>query len=173
VKIRSSIHLGGESFSLNLFSTLQETADHLFLKLAAAVFFHAARPTVETGPAHHALSGQDFWPDLMSVDLTGQVTLWIECGKTTLHKLEKVSKRFRQARVIVLTAEPAQARQQAEEVESEKLKGIHVWSFDYGEFARWKSLAGERNDIIGEAGETAMNLVINDQPFMTELKKIL
>lgn len=173
MKIRSSIHLDGESFSLNLFSTLQETWDHLLLKLAAAVFFHADHPTIETGPTHPALSGQDFWPDLMTVDLTGQVTLWIECGKTTLHKLEKVSKRFRQARVIVLTGDPQQAKHQAEEVETEGLKGIQVWTFDYGEFSRWKSLAGERNDIIGEAGEATMNLVINDQPFMTELKKIL
>jgi uncharacterized protein YaeQ len=173
VKIRSSIHLDGESFELSVFSTLQETLDHLVLKLAASIFFHALHPTIETGATHHALSGQDFWPDLMAADLTGQVTLWIECGKTTLHKLEKVSKRFRQSRLVVLTAEPHQGQQQAEEVQAEGLKGIEVWSFDYGEFARWKGLTTERNDIIGEATENSMNLVINNEPFMTELKKIL
>ncbi len=173
MKIRSTLFLNGQSSTLNLFSTLQETQDHLLLKLAAFIFFSDLLPTVETGAAHPALSGQDFWPDLMTVDLTGQVGLWMECGKTTLHKLEKVSKRFRQARLIVLTAEPHQAKQQAEEVEREELKGIQVWSFAYGEFARWKSLAKERNDIIGEANETSMNLVLNDQTYMTELERIL
>jgi uncharacterized protein YaeQ len=173
VKLRSSIHLNGRSTNLNLFSTLQETADHLVLKLAASLFFFDKNPTIETGATNPALENQDYWPDLMTVDLTNQVTLWIECGKTTLHKLEKVSKRFRQARVLVFTAYPRQAHQQAEDIQEEELRGIEVWSFADGEYDRWKNLVAENNDIIGEASETALNLIINEQPFMTELQRIL
>ena len=173
VKIRSSIHLGDRSFSLPLTPILEETDEHLCLKLAAAVFFHALEPVVISSPQQHpALAGQDFAPDLLAVDLTQQVTLWVECAKTTLHKLDKATKRFRGARIVMLMARPHEAKQMAESLESEGNDRIQVWAFPYGEFDRWKSLVREQNDIIGEATETSMNLVINNEMFMTELQRI-
>ena len=59
---------------------------------------------------HPALAGQDFAPDLITADDTNQVTLWVECGKTTLHKLDKVTKRFREARLWMLMAHPHEAK---------------------------------------------------------------
>jgi hypothetical protein len=173
LKIRSAIHLDGKSGSLQLFPVLQETDDHLLLKLAAAIFFHQKEPLVIHSPQQHpALEGQDFAPDLMTVDLTNQVTLWIQCGKTTLHKLDKVTKRFRDARIWMLMAAPLDAKQMAESLEGEGNKRIEVWCFRWGEFNRWKSLVREQNDIIGEANETSMNLVINNEMFMTELERV-
>src|SRR5689334_8153875 len=103
--------------SLQLHPILQETDDHLRLKLAACVLFHRVEPLVISSPQQHdALAGQDFAPDLMTVDDTHQVTLWIECGKTTLHKLDKSAKRFRAARMVMLMARPHEARQMAESV---------------------------------------------------------
>jgi len=144
------------------------------LKLASFVFFHAKEPVVITSPQQHAaLAGQDFAPDLMSADLTSQVTLWIQCGKTTLHKLDKVTKRFRDARIWMLMAHPHEARQMAESLDSEGIHRIEIWSFRQGEFGRWRELVQEQNDIIGEANETSMNLVINNEMFMTELERSL
>src|SRR5438876_1924613 len=103
MKIRSTLHLDGKVFPLQLFPVLQETDDHLMLKLASFIFFHEKEPVViASSQQHAALAGQDFAPDLMTVDLTNQVTLWIQCGKTTLHKLDKVTKRFREARIWML-----------------------------------------------------------------------
>jgi uncharacterized protein YaeQ len=173
MKIRASIHLGEKSSTIQLFPVLQETNEHLILKLTAAVFFHQQEPIVVTSPQQHsALAGQDFAPDLMAVDLTNQVTLWLECGKTTLHKLDKVSKRFRTARIVMITALPREGEQMAETLRGAGIDRVEVWSFRYGEFDRWRSLIQEQNDIIGEATETSMNLVINGQVFMTELKRV-
>jgi uncharacterized protein YaeQ len=172
VTLRASIHLNGRSAALTLFPVLQETTEHLLLKIAAFLFFFEKNPTIETAATHIALQGQDYWPDLLAADLTGGVTLWVECGKTTLHKLSKVSRRFRDARVIVLTTHPRQGRQQAEEVAREGLRGIEVWSFAEGEFQRWAAAAGEQNDIIGEASETSLNLVINSELYLTDLERI-
>lgn len=173
MKIRSSIHLGGRSFSLPLTPILEETDEHLCLKLAAAVFYHAWEPLVISSPQQHpALAGQDFAPDLMAADLSNRVTLWIECAKTTLHKLEKATKRFRDARIVMLMARPNEAKPMAESLENEGHSRIEVWSFPYGEFDRWKALVQEQNDIIGEATETSMNLVINNEMFMTELERV-
>ncbi|MFA5975291.1 MAG: YaeQ family protein [Elusimicrobiota bacterium] len=172
MKLRATLHLNDQPANLTIFTGLQETWEHLVLKLAASLFFFESHPTIEMGATHPALQGQEYYPDLFNADLTNQPTLWVECGKTTLHKLEKISKRFRQARVIVLTPFPHQARQQAEGIEEEGLR-VSVWSFADGEFERWKNLVQEKNEIIGEASETALNLVINEQSFMTELQKIL
>ena len=173
MKIRSSIHLGDHSFSLHLSPILEETDEHLHLKLAAGVFFHQWQPVVISSPQQHsALAGQDFAPDLLAVDLTQQITLWIECAKTTLHKLDKVTKRFREARIVMLMARPNEAKQMAESLKSQGNDRIEVWSFPYGDFDRWKGLVQEHNDIIGEATGTSMNLVINNEMFMTELTRI-
>lgn len=171
MKIRSSIHLNGDSANLNLFPTIQETVEHLVLKLAGSLFFFGWRPTIETGATHPALQSQEYYPDLMATDEGGQITLWIECGKTTSHKLEKASKRFRQARILVLTPQPLQGEQQAKMVKEENLR-VEVWSFDRGEYDRWLQLVRDRNDIIGESTESTLNLVINAQPYMTQLIRL-
>jgi hypothetical protein len=172
MKIRSSLYLNGQERSLQLFSVLNETADHLALKLAAWIFFVDQEPLLTTSPEHPALQGQDFYPDLLKADLTNQVTLWVECGKTTLHKLGKASRRYREARVIVLTALPHEGRQMAEALDTEGLERVVVWSFEEGAWPRWRGLVQEKNDIIGDATESSMSLVINGQAFMTELTRI-
>jgi len=170
MKIRASLHLGDLSFNVQLFPVLSETDDHLILKLAACVLFHRANPQVINSPQQSpALQGQDFAPDLIHVDITNQVKLWIECDKTTLHKLDKATKRFRVARVIVLTAHPHEAKQMREALDKEGIARVETWSFAEGEFKRWRSLVQDQNDIIGEATETSMNLVINGEMFMTDL----
>jgi len=173
MKIRSTLHLDEKSHTLQLFPVLEETDDHLMLKLAAFVFFHAQEPFIVTSPQQHpALANQDFCPDLMTADYSNQVILWIQCGKTTLHKLAKVTNRYRDARIWMLMARPHEAKQMAETLEDEGNTRIEVWSFMQGEFDRWKSHVKEQNDIIGEATETSMNLVINGEMFMTDLTRI-
>ena len=121
---------------------------------------------------HAALADQDFAPDLMTADLTNQVTLWIQCGKTTMHKLDKVTKRFRDARIWMLMTSPAEAKSMADALEGEGNRRIEVWCFKFGEFSKWKNLVKAQTDIIGEASETSMNLVINNEMFVTDLERL-
>src|SRR3982074_13069 len=114
MKIRANLYINVRSSSLVLFPVLSETAEHLVLKLAAALFFSNCEPIVSPSPQQPALRDQDFVPDLMALNEAGELILWVECGKTIPHTLSKVSKRFRQARVIVLTALPREAQQMAE-----------------------------------------------------------
>lgn len=172
MKIRARVYINGQSRQWVLFPVLSETAEHVVLKLAAALFFSGAAPVVSPGAQHPALRDQEYTPDLMGLNAAGELVLWVECGKTTPHKLTKVSKRFRQARVIVLTALPREGRQMTETLDAEAIERVQVWSFREGEFARWSALVGEANEVIGEASETSLNLVINDQTFLTELEKI-
>lgn len=172
MKIRASLHLGETDRTLQIYPVLQETDDHLRLKLAACVLFHQADPLLISSPQQHdALAGQDFAPDLMTADDTNQVTLWIECGKTTAHKLEKSAKRFRTARMVMLLAHPHEAKAMAEVASDIGQGRIDVWAFKVGEFERWGRLVAEQTDIIGEADERSMNLVVNGEVFVTELER--
>jgi uncharacterized protein YaeQ len=170
--IRASIVLGEHTQQLTLFPVLQETDEHVALKLAAYVLFHALQPSFETSLKHPALEGQDYVPDLMAFDLQNRITLWMECGKTTVNKLSKVRKRYRAARVIVLTTQPREGGQQREELEREGLAGVEIWAFPEGAFRRWQGLIRESNDIIGEAAENSLNLVVNNDVFVTDLQRI-
>src|SRR5882724_1630401 len=172
MKIRASLYINEQSSKLVLFPVLSETVDHLLLKLSSALFFTGSAPIISPSSQHPTLRDQDFVPDVMALNEAGELILWVECGKTTPHKLSKVSKRFRQARVIVLTALPREGQQMSDTLDSESIARVQVWTFKEGEFARWSALVGEANELIGEATETSLNLVLNDQPFMTELQKI-
>lgn len=171
MKIRAALHLGLSSANLVLQSMPGETPERLLLKLAGYVFHFDKDPVVDPSLKHPALLGQEYAPDLLVTDVTGAVSLWVECGKTTLHKLGKVSRRFHHARVIVLTARPHEGRQMAEGVSSEGIDRTEVWSFREGDFERWADLVQEKNEIIGEASETEMNLVLNAETFVTQLEK--
>jgi len=72
----------------------------------------------------------------------------------------------------MLLAHPQEAKQMADSLAADGNDRVEVWSFQPGEFARWKSLVKEHTDIIGEATETSMNLVINNEMFMTDLTRM-
>jgi len=172
MKIRSTVTLGEHSFQSLLVPVMQETDDHLILKLAAQVLFHPSEPIPSPSLQHPALQGQDFVPDLMHVNDHNEITLWIECGKTTPHKIEKVSKRYRQARLVMLTENPREAQQMLKDVREESWNRLECLAFPEGEFSRLRESVSENNQIIGEATETELNLVINDQLFVCDLQKI-
>lgn len=169
--VRASLHLNNQSANLVLYPGLNETDDHLRLKLAAFILYFDSQPSVEMGATHVALCGQEFWPDLLAADFSGAVTLWVECGRTTRHKLSKVRKRFRDARLVVITPTLLEGRQQAKEARDEGLADVEVWSFPSRTFEEWRLLTKEKNDIIGESTSTSMNLVINDSMFVLDLVK--
>ena len=172
MKIRASLHLDGKSTSLLIYPVMSETSDHLLLKLAAAILLHRLEPILSPSAQHPALRDQDFLPDLMQVNDENEVTLWVECGKTTTHKIEKVCKRFRSARILMLTPQPREGQQMAANLLNENWNRLEVLSFGEGEYARWSRLIRETTDVIGEADERSMNLVVNNEVFVTDFVKI-
>lgn len=172
MKIRAAMHLSGKSWNLLVYPVLNETTDHLLLKLAAATLFHASEPILSPSLTHPALREQEFVPDLMAVNDANEVTLWLECGKTTLHKLEKVAKRFRGARMVMLTAQPHEGLQMAESLPEEKWNRLEILAFAPGDFDQWRQRVTETLAIIGEADERSLNLVINNDVFIGDLQKI-
>lgn len=172
MKIRSVLHFDGLQKQLLVFPVMQETVDHLLLKLAAAILFYRLDPLLSPTLQHPALREQEFIPDLLHVNDRNEVTLWMECGKTTVHKMEKTAKRYRDARLVMLADHPIEGRQIAANLPDEKWNRWEILAFQHGEFGRWKQMVKETNDIMGEADERSMNLVVNEDVYVTDLEKI-
>src|SRR5690348_10834142 len=72
-----------------------ESTWHVALKLLAYLIYHRRNPLVER-PV-----GQRYKPDLVVVR-DGRVRLWIDCGETSLRKLERVVTANPAARVVIV-----------------------------------------------------------------------
>jgi hypothetical protein len=177
LKIRCRAHLTGPvpDRVWHLTSVREETFDHLALKLAACLMFQSEDPVPEPSPKHPALQDQDFRPNLMALDAAGYMRLWVDCGTVSLHKLEKVARRFQNARIIVIKKSPREAEKFREQVREETKQAAgrtEVWAFPEGLFAEWRSRLGEDTHVVGEAHEKSLNVVVNDQPYVVDLVEI-
>ena len=77
--------------------------EHLLLRFLAHVLFFDERLVDAQGwvDAHD--------PDLLATDLTGQTTMWIECGPPPIKRMIKALGRHKDARLIALFADPVEA----------------------------------------------------------------
>lgn len=73
-----------------------ESTWHVSLKLLAYLIYRRRDPLVER-PV-----GQRFKPDLVVLKDDGRVRLWIDCGETSIRKLERVVARNPIARVVII-----------------------------------------------------------------------
>lgn len=171
MKIRTEIHLGGEPTKLFLATRLEEKADHLALKLAAAVMFHSRKTLVDPSADHPALSGLTHRPDVCLLDDAGQISHWIECGTVSIRKLDKISRRLPHARILILKSTVAEAERLRSSLKEDVKRGerIEIWTWPENEFKNWLSYLEEKTEIFGEAGEKAFNLVVNNNPYAVDL----
>jgi hypothetical protein len=149
----------------------EEKLDHLAMKLAAFVMFFPLAPIVDPSPDHPSLAGLDLKPDLLSVNEGGDIRLWLECGEASINKLDKVSRRLGQARIVVITASIHKANQLRKTLEKDVRHGarIEIWTWQPGDFETWLKAMGEKVEIFGDAHEKSFNLVVNGVPYAVDL----
>ena len=150
---------------LVLVSQENETLETVALKLAAYVLFFAQNPILDISLKHPAVSDQEFKPDLLALDDSGAIRLWIECGNVTTHKLNKLIRRYRNARLVVLKGkihEAGNLRRALQKNDIANSERIEIWSFPDERFGEWLEVF-ERDsvEIIGEPSEKSFNLVAN------------
>lgn len=172
MKIRADLHVNGGSRKLVLVPDDNEKPEHLALKLAAYILFWDADLVVGAGVGHPALRGQEMRPDLLGTDISGAVSLWVECGNTSLNKVGKAIKRFPYAQVVVLKETPALARRFRAEFGAGASGRVEVLTWPEGAFADWASRLDEKTEVVGSASRTELNLVVNDRVFVTDLARI-
>lgn len=149
----------------------EETPEHVALRLTAALLFFDREPALETSPCDPAVADIGFFPDLMVPDDAGSVAVWIECGNVALNKLTKVARRIRGGRLVIIKESIEAGRRLREVIKKEISKGekVEVWAWPKEEFARWTAAIKESNYVFGETSGTALNLVLNETAFDTQL----
>ena len=171
MKLRCDLHVNDGIRKLVLVPGPQETDEHLGLKLAAFLLFWDSSPIVDASAKHPALLDQEFKPDLMAVDETGEAKLWVECGKVTQHQLAKICRRFSRARIVVLKETEAEAKRFRADSDREfgERAPVEIWAWPQREFRDWMNALGEKTEIFGEARGRMLNVVVNERPMVAEL----
>lgn len=174
MKLRCDLHLGQHASKLLLVPKPEEPFEHLALKLAAYAMFLPLSPVVEPSSNHPALMGSDIKPDVFTMDESGAISIWIECGSVSLNKLDKATRRFPQARIVVLKATLQEAERLRKELrEQVRHEGrIDIWTWKNNDFSIWRSALDEKTEIFGEAHEKSFNLVVNDVAYAVDLVSV-
>lgn len=168
---RFDFHLNGGRRRLILARGPQETFENLALRIAACALFWPLEPQLEISPKHPALASVEFRPDFIALDEAGDVKMWGECGNTSMNKLQKLTKKFPGARIVVLKADAREGAKQREDLEHdvERHAKVEVLSFQAADFAVWRDAVSEVTEAFGESDERNLNLVVNNVPLACHL----
>ena len=175
MQIRCSIHLGQANKKLVLVSQENETPEHLALKLAAFVLFFRENPQVDISSKNPAIAGQEFRPDMIALNDVGETKLWVECGNVATHKLNKLIRRNRDARLAVMKETVREARNLRAAFEKNEVQNsdrVEIFTFPEGQFEAWMNAMGETVEIYGEPSDRGFNLVANAVPFNFDFVKV-
>lgn len=172
MKIRAEFHLGSLSSKLVLVPRPEEKLDHLALKLAAYAMMLPLEPIVDPSVNHPALRDFDLKPDLLALNMAGEIVLWLECGEVSINKLDKVIRRLPDCRVVVLKPNKHKALQQREMVAEHirQADRVEIWAWPDDTFKEWEGAVEEKIEIFGEAHEKSLNLVINQTAVAVDLE---
>lgn len=165
--LRCDLHINGGRKNLLIVPRHDETTEHSALKLACAMLFWGRELVLDATVNHPALTNCPFTPDLMALDDGGAISLWCECGNTSLNKLDKVIKKVSRARIVVLreSHEDAQHMRKALSQETRKHERVEILAWPRDEFARWAQTVSDSNEVIGESTERSLSLVLNERMF--------
>ena len=173
MRIRCDLQINGESRKLILVPGINEPLEHRALKLAAYLLFWPEEPAIDISPNTPALAGYDFLPDLMALDDTGAIKLWVECGSTTMNKLTKLTRRLPQGRIVVIKETEREAQDLRDELRAklDREARVEILAWPGRRFRDWVSALRENTRVSGETGGLLLNVVVNDRPFSAELKR--
>jgi hypothetical protein len=174
MKVRCDLHLNGGMRKLLIVARAEEPGEHLAHKLAAALLFWDHDPIIDASKKTPALAEFEFLPDLLALDEGGDAKLWVECGSTTMHKLNKIIRRLPYARIVVMKETPREAERLRREIteQIEKHERIEILSWPEGSFKEWTANVGEKTEVYGEGGGLMLNLVLNGHPMVVEFSRV-
>ena len=174
--IRCDFYLNGENRKVVMVPQPEETREHVALRLSAFLLFWAYDPNMELSMKHPALAGQEFRPDLIALKDSGEIAVWIECGNVSLNKLDKLTRRCPWAKIAVIKASEFEGQRLRRDLRDEvpRQQAIDVWAWPKEAFGLWLGAVQEREkvEVVGEAEEGALNLVVNEVPLAVSLIRI-
>jgi uncharacterized protein YaeQ len=173
MRIRCDLQINGEARKLILVPGLNEPLEHQALKLAAYLLFWSEEPAVDISPKTPALADYDFLPDLLALDDTGAIKLWVECGSTTRNKLTKLTRRLSRSRIVVMKETERDAQGLREELRAQLVREarVEILAWPGRLFRDWVEALRDHTEIFGDSGGLLLNVVVNEHPFAAELQR--
>lgn len=174
MKIRCDLHVNGGHRKLLLVPQAEETAEHLGLKLAGILLFWDAALKLDISQKHPALADQKFKPDLVGFNEAGEVSLWVECGNVSLNKLDKLTRRWPHARLVVLKPSLAEGKRLRAELEDQvsRQDALEIWCWPEQPLRDWTRALQETVVVVGEVQDRSISVVINDVPVLADLAAV-
>lgn len=168
-KYTVDISLNGENRKLILARQLEESQQHLAMKLVAYLMYFDRCPKVEMGV------GQHYKPDLACVECH-DVTLWVDCGDIGLHKLDRVTTRNHNAEIVVLkpTLRIAQTYKKQAERRIRRPERVTIVGFDPGFVDSFATVLSTRSSLAAavDATRTMLEVNINGTQLKTQIHRL-
>ena len=173
MKLRCDLHVNGSERKLLIVQGPNEPEEHLSLKLAACLLFWGFSPVIDANAKTPALARYDFLPDALGLDEAGDIVLWVECGSTTMNKLDKLTRRMSRGRIVVLKTAAREAQRLRLDCDAQlnKPERVEIYCWPGSSFREWASAVGESAEIFGESSERSINAVVNEKVFNVDLER--
>lgn len=128
-----------------------ETLKHILLKLFGFLLFHRERLQIEPSLDDGYLS---FVPDLVQLDYTGTIQLWVECGECALEKLDRLAVKAPYAEIWAVKGSATEAADWARRLDRGALRRgrYGLVGLDHEMLDEITSLTGPRNDLVWYKG---------------------
>lgn len=126
-----------------------ESLRHVAMKLLAYLVWYDPALEIERD------LGQHYKPDVVSVDLTGQPLIWMDCGQTSAKKLETIVKKNRETRFWFVKPTPGEMEKFARVVAKRVVDPARVEFVSFtNNLAMWTAerLHSRHNVVLSLAG---------------------
>ncbi|HRY28607.1 MAG TPA: YaeQ family protein [Elusimicrobiota bacterium] len=173
MKMRCDIHINNAFRKLLLVQEREETLEHMALRLSAFILFWDFDPKMAVPMDRPPLAGQEFRPDIIGLTPGGEIALWGECGNVTLHKLNKLTRRYPSSKIVVLKSSEQAGQKLREDLRKDRTvreKQIEIWCWPAAAFASWMRAMDETVHAVGEVSGRSLNLTINEVPLAVDLR---
>jgi len=87
IQATNNKHEHSEKLVISAFEN--ESGEHIALKLLAYLMFIERRPLIDVDAGWH------FTPDLIARDDAGAITLWVDCGRVSMKKVDTIATKVR------------------------------------------------------------------------------
>lgn len=175
--MRLNVDLSINDYDRNLFAERRivletregEGLPHIVLKILALAMFHD--PALQVEPN---MEDEDrYKPDLLLRAEDYRPALWVECGQCRVQKLDKVTFRHYDARVVMLRRTAREAREIMERCRGEvrRLHAIEFIGFDNNFIENVAEALTGKNDVVTVISGDSLQLVIGGTTFSTTIHR--
>lgn len=145
-----------------------ESQRHIILKTLAYILHHALRPRIE----ERVLQGRgDYKPDVVVTGESGVITHWIDCGQIAVRKVDDLTRRLPDARIIVVKATVGEMESYAREVAKKVRRAdrVEYLAFDNEFTPNLIAVMGHMNYLRWRCQNSRLDLTLNERAFSSRL----